>query len=448
MGLRPLSIGRGIDMASHKKVNEKGFCPFCGNEFFGDHKNCPFCGQDIRQYKDDLGPILDKIQTATNIDLKSPKVRVASCIVIFLLVFAGALVILDYAENRPAPDLEPKPLEDAMIIDIMNGGHVYLTGDFLDYKMSSTPVYEPDLKMKFSLANRYNGTYDKIMWIVQTDAYNSNNGKNPFYLTVTKDRYGSDKMEEVTWENIDVGRFSIMANCYKEDGSYDVFSGNGIYYDKLETSYTWTYQNKVNTMGYTMSSEDVKTCLDYDLTSRMDLQAGSNMNDFVVEGKYLEDLNTQLKSQYNKTYVYTQSGYTDFVLSFVQQCFPQEYDSFTYHVTDYWAYPAETILNGCGDDEDRAILFCSIMKVNGMNSALLMLPETVIAGVEIEKVETLENYEVIRGVMNTYIVADTSSSLELGKIRACYGIADNGRAFLYNDDDVSGHCKVEENILS
>jgi hypothetical protein len=429
-------------MANQKKADGKGFCPFCGNEFVGDHDNCPFCGQDIRQYKDDLGPILNKIQTATNIDMKSPKVRVTSCIVIFLLVFAGALVIFDYTENHK-PSEDPEPIGEALVIDVMNGGHIYLTGDFLDYKMTAKDVYDPDLMIRFNLANRYTGTYEKIMWIVQTDSYNTANGKNPFYLTVTKERYVSDPIETVTWENIDAGKFSIMANCYKEDGSYDVFSGYGVYYDKFEAHYTWTYQDKVNTMEYTMSSDDVKTCLEYDLTARMDQQAASSLKDFVVDNRYVADLNSQLKSQYNKTYIYTDSGYADFVLSFVQQCFPNVYDSFNYRVTDYWAYPAETILNGCGDDEDRAILFCSIMKVAGLGSALVTMPETVIGAVNINP-DLIADCKVVRGVNDIYAVADSSSFRSLGSLRACYDIVDNGRVFLYNGDDVSGHCKVEE----
>ena len=432
-------------MTSQKKGSDKGFCPFCGMEFAGDHDNCPFCGQDIRPYKDDLGPILDKIQTATNIDMKSTKVKVATSIVLFLLVFAGALVVLDYMENsRAEPTPEPEPIYDGLVIEIINNGYVELYGDFQEHKMVATPLYEPELMMKFSLAGRYVGVYEKIMWIVQTDCYNSANGKNPFYLTVTKEKTGSDPIETVYWENIDVGKFSIMACCYLEDGTYDVFSGYGTYYSKLDRTYTWVYQNKVNTMEFTMSSDDVKSCLDVDLSSRLDAQAKASMKDYVVDNRYVQDLNDGLKSQYNKTYVYTEEGYADFVLSFVQQCFPEEYDSFNYRVSDYWAYPAEMILNGCGDDEDRAILFCSIMKVAGMDSALISLPETVIAGVNLKSLPSPSGYDTARGVSVTYVVADTSSDLSLGKMRPCYTVSSNGKTFYYNGEEVTGRYSIEE----
>ena len=81
-------------MANDKRGG-KGFCPFCGSEFEGDRDECPNCGQDIRQYNDDLGPVLDRIQTATNIDMKSPKVRITMSIAIFMVVFVAALLVLN-----------------------------------------------------------------------------------------------------------------------------------------------------------------------------------------------------------------------------------------------------------------------------------------------------------------------------------------------------------------
>ena len=429
-------------MAANKHT-DKGFCPFCGNEFLGDHDNCPFCGQDLRQYKDDLGPIMESIQTRTNIDMKSPKVRITTSIILFVLVFAGALVAFDYYETHMQP--EPEPVAEGIIVDIKTNGYIDLTGDFASYDLNLLPTYDPELKLTISLSDKYQGKYNKIMWMVQTDAYNGTNAKNPFYQKVTKEITDSDNIYSVTWDNVSLGGFCITANCYGESGDYDVFIGKGVYYGKYTTTYSWEYDGTVNSFEYTMSSDEVKNCLNVDLSSRLDEQSKTSMTKYVVDSLSVETLNDQLRSLFNKNYRDSQAKYADFVLSFVQNCFPNVFDSFNYRVNDYWAYPTETLLWGCGDDEDRAILYCSIMKREGRDVGLLFLPETTIAAVDVDLTDSpISAYaKGVRGVYSLYIVADTSSELGLGELRPYYDVSDNGRILYYNGEEIHGRYGLE-----
>jgi hypothetical protein len=159
----------------------------------------------------------------------------------------------------------------------------------------------------------------------------------------------------------------------------------------------------------------------------------------------VETLNDQLRSLFNKNYRDSQAKYADFVLSFVQNCFPNVFDSFNYRVNDYWAYPTETLLWGCGDDEDRAILYCSIMKREGRDVGLLFLPETTIAAVDVDLTDSpISAYaKGVRGVYSLYIVADTSSDLGLGELRPYYDVSDNGRILYYNGEEIHGHYGLE-----
>ena len=430
-------------MAQDKRGG-KGFCPFCGSEFEGGRDECPNCGQDIRQYNDDLGPVLDKIQTVTNIDMKSTKVRVTMSVIIFVVVFAGVLVILENIDLHGNSDADDEPPIEGLVLDIKTNGYMDLTGDFAKGYIKVLPLYEPDLRLQFSLKPGLEDMYTKIMWVVETEKYNENNAKNPFYTKVTKEVSGSSSIYKVIWENVDVGRFIVTADCYKEDGTYDVFEGFATYYGVMDRTYSWTYNGSVNTIKYTMSSDEVRACYAYDLTERIDLQTRGSMADLVVDSQAIENLHLKLKEAYTKNYRYTYDGYADYVLSFVQQCFPFEYDSFNYRVSDYWAYPTETLLWGCGDDEDRAILYCSIMKVamkdSGRDVALLRLPDSTVAALQLDMSSSfIKDPKMVKGTYHKFTVADTSSNLGLGEIRSIYDIADTGTSLTFSGSEYYIH---------
>ena len=430
------------------KRGGKGFCPFCGSEFNGDRDECPNCGQDIRQYNDDLGPVLDKIQTVTNIDMKSTKVRVTMSIVIFLVVFTGVLAVLEFTDSNDSPAVEDPQIPEGLVVEIKSNGYMDLTGDFATGNLEVLPLYEPSLRLQLSLKEGLADDYEKVMWVVETESYNGDYTKNPFYTKVTKERSGPTSIGTVTWEGLRVGRFIVTADCYKEDGTYDVFEGHATYYGQYANTYRWDYGGFRFAVNYTMSADDVMSCLNYDLTERMDLQDKNGMASMVVVDRSIEDLSRALKEAYLSKYSSTQYGYADFVLSFVQSCFPDVYDSFNYRVDDYWAYPKETVFWGCGDSEDRAILYCAIMKNSfnstGMEISLLHLPETTIAAVNLDMSQSfVKDPKTVRGLYHTYVVADTSSDLDLGLMRSVYDVSEDGRLLYFNGEEVLGHYGLE-----
>ncbi len=429
-----------------KNKPEKGFCPFCGRSFGGDHNVCPFCGQNLKMYKDDLGPIMNSIQTATNIDMKSPKVRITMSVVIFLLAFAGALVIFDYYENNFNSSGEDALVPEGIVIDLQNSGYLDLVDDFANQNIKVLPLYDPELKLSFELNPRYQNNYDRVVWNVMTESYNDTNMKNPFYQKVTKDRMNSDSIYSVTWDNVRVGKFWITAECYSEEKD-DVFVGSGTYYGKMEKTYSWMYNDVPMTFDYTMSADEVKSCLTADLNARLDLQNKSRMTSYITENPAIQDLNNKLLSLYNKNVdkQYTNADYADFVLSFVQSCFPEIFDSFNYRTSDYWAYPTEILFRGCGDDEDRAILYCAIMKEAGMNVGILSFPEETIAAVEVNLDDSfIGTYaKTVKSSDGIYTVADTSSELRLGELKQYYGISEDGRTLFYNGEELGGRYGIE-----
>ncbi len=177
-----------------------------------------------------------------------------------------------------------------------------------------------------------------------------------------------------------------------------------------------------------MSSADVRECLDVDLKERLKAQSVSSMEDYINDGAAVSDIESKLRSLFYKVR-YTESGYAEFVLSFVQSCFPLEYDSYNYRTEDYWAYPTETLLNGCGDDEDRAILFCSIMRAAGFDTGIVHLPGTVMAAVSVDLSDSyIQTYAKTQSSGGKqYTIADTGSGLGLGLMRERYDVDSRGR---------------------
>ena len=423
-------------MASRKNGG-KGFCPFCGSEFAGEYDNCPFCGQDIRRYTDDLGPIMGTIQNATNIDMKSPKAQIAVGIIVILLISAAGLVIFDYYEKNIADPGGDVPSPEGIMVEVRNDGFIDLTGDFADRDLSVVPLYEPQLKLLIKLNDKHISKYQRITWIVQTDGYCKDNLKNPFYQKVTKE--GSEtNIHSVLWENVEVGRFWITAECYTKDDRCDIYSGQGTYYGRMDTSYIWMYNERTVSFDYTMPMEDVVRCLGYDLEDRLVQQSKGERRDFVTDSTSVADMTDKLKSLYNKSYRYSDAGFADFVLSFVQSNFPEVYDSFNYRTSDYWAYPDETVLWGCGDDEDRAILYCALMRAADIDVGLLELPGSTIAAVNVDLSESfIGTYaKTVKGKDGMLTVADTTSELRLGMIRDCYDVSRDGLMFYYNGDPI------------
>lgn len=425
-------------MASNKRKG-KGFCPFCGMEFSGDHENCPFCGQDLRQYTDDLGPIMESIQTATNIDMKSPKARLGMSIIIFILVFAGALVLFDFYErsqDNVVPEDDDEPIHtDGLMVEVGPNSYLDLTGDFITEDLIMNPVFDPDLKFSIHLNDSYQGRYTKIVWVVQTDSFNSTNTKDPFYQKVTKERGSSSDIYGVTWDNAPMGRFWISAECFINDTSSEVLAGKGIFYGPLTAKYNWTYKDVSLSMEYEMSSDIVKECLSVDLKERVANQSKALMSDYISDSMAVKDLEKNLRSLFTMNFRYSDIDYTDFVLSFVQTCFPDIYDSYNYRVDDFWALPTEIVFTGCGDDEDRAILFCSILKSAGMKTGVIVLPQTVMAAVllDIDESPIVQYAERVKGLYGRmFTVADTSSDLGLGLVRPSYDFSDDGMSVRYN----------------
>lgn len=73
--------------------------------------------------------------------------------------------------------------------------------------------------------------------------------------------------------------------------------------------------------------------------------------------------------------------YASYLLAFVQQTVSYVEDAHLYGVSEYWAFPAETIMRGQGDCEDTTFLCAALFKAAGFEAAVGVLPGHAMAGV-------------------------------------------------------------------
>ena len=70
-------------------------------------------------------------------------------------------------------------------------------------------------------------------------------------------------------------------------------------------------------------------------------------------------------------------------LSYVQSL-PYSYDSTSKGMTEYVRYPIETLVDGCGDCEDKSVLLAAILHEMNIGFVLLMTPDHMAVGVNCE----------------------------------------------------------------
>lgn len=73
-------------------------------------------------------------------------------------------------------------------------------------------------------------------------------------------------------------------------------------------------------------------------------------------------------------------------LTFVQYL-PYAYDTVSKGVDEYMRYPVETLVDGCGDCEDKSVLLAAILYEMGVDFVLFMPPKHMALGVHCDEVE-------------------------------------------------------------
>ena len=100
----------------------------------------------------------------------------------------------------------------------------------------------------------------------------------------------------------------------------------------------------------------------------------------------------------------------DFTVAVVHSIIEYRSDADVHGASDYWQYPAETLISGEGDCEDHAFLLASLLEAMGMDTVLVFENGHVLVGVD---VDGRDGNSVGYGG-NQYLTADSTNGYRLG----------------------------------
>lgn len=154
-------------------------------------------------------------------------------------------------------------------------------------------------------------------------------------------------------------------------------------------TYSWEYLDGKFAFDIPISQEAIVHYRPFDPNSRTLIHYSDCVayveDIYGVSSKVLDALNAMYKEAFGKDPVPKSQSYADFILAYVQGAFAYEYDATQYGVSEYFAYPVETLFSKKGDCEDTSVLCAMLYELAGFNTAILIIPEHAMVGVALEE---------------------------------------------------------------
>lgn len=348
-----------------------------------------------------------------------------------------ALVIVD---DGPEPSTQDEPIDHNppdLIIELNNNSQIVLGDDFMDGSLLATMNAKGQLVI--TLNEDDSEKYSHYTWVLRDELSNT-------YLK-------KEKAEpEMIWVSPSVGAYTAMCYCYilPEDESPDrIYSGSINYQGDKTQHFVWDYDGRSFQIESTITIADQqkysdKWILPYNVRSGEVLDAAWQM--IVTDGS-VDMLSKKMLNLFSYNYGPTHPGdyrYADFLLSFVRGV-GFSYDSVNHYRGDYWAFPAETLFNGCGDEEDMAFLYASLLKAAGYECRLFSMPNTMMVAV---MTDNTPDIVIADGYTRSVIVSEgveyqicepySDPDSHLGTMKDCYGFDSYGMIFYYYGEMVEG----------
>ena len=161
--------------------------------------------------------------------------------------------------------------------------------------------------------------------------------------------------------------------------AHSVVERNGYY----EVEHAWKCQGK----NYSITLDISTNLYDYDLNDREHLAYCYQFNGGEIPPNYFGFM----LSEYDRpmmraladeftSHSASEKEQINLALTFVQSL-PYAYDSSTKGTDEYLRYPIETLVDGCGDCEDKVALLAALLYEMEVDFILLILPEHIALGV-------------------------------------------------------------------
>jgi archaellum component FlaC len=175
----------------------------------------------------------------------------------------------------------------------------------------------------------------------------------------------------------------------------------------LEKLYTWEWDGVERSVTITVPEQL------YDYYSEKERYQTTDYRGYVlhpVDDQYIEALVYEFNLiQVNEGL--SEENKTDLVISFIQS---MEYvlDADSKGLTEYPRFPVETLVDGGGDCEDTSILMASLLDCMGYNVSLILMPDHLAVGVEVNATGVHWVYDNV----TYYYLETTATGWEEGEV--------------------------------
>lgn len=376
------------------------YCPDCGNMVDDDASFCSRCGRMLtvnsQTYYDASGRYsVTSTTTSTYQPYPAPAKKRTKpgvyALVIFIVAIVVAAALFIPVEETKKGELEGsgfvRPLaltttydsEDARALVPLEGfASKNATLSFVDNDRTSE--YKVAKNPRLGLSKDISSKFDEYEWTIK--------GVNDGSPLIKKEPF-------VTLYTTSFGVIEVKVVCKNDSlGLYETyeFKYEIVHVADLEWKFegaTFKLQKMVpmdKVKPYTPSTESEKKA--------RDVTDWSRCTDFVVTDPLTVSFAEDLSGMYLQAFGRAAEGqqFAEFVLAFVQYSFDYVSDMNNYGMDEYFAYPAETLMNGSGDCEDTSILCSALWKACGYKVALVVLPSHMASAVAIEDYKKPSGY--------------------------------------------------------
>ena len=188
------------------------------------------------------------------------------------------------------------------------------------------------------------------------------------------------------------------------------------YEDYYEVRHSWICEGRNCSITLNISTE----LYDYYRNDREHLAYSYQFNESEMQPNYYSFMLSEhdrplmraVADEFSR-YVLTEKDQIELALSFVQSL-PYAFDADSKDEDEYVRYPVETLVDGCGDCEDKVALLVALLYEMDMDFVLLILPEHMAVGVHCDEIEA-QRYLLFEG-KRYYFMETTMPNWRIGQI--------------------------------
>ena len=188
----------------------------------------------------------------------------------------------------------------------------------------------------------------------------------------------------------------------------------------FEVEHSWKYNGKDCSITLNISTD----LYDYYRNEREHLAYVYQFNDGEVPPNYYSFMLSEhdrplmhaLAQEFSR-YALTEKDQIELALSFVQSL-PYAFDSDSKDEDEYVRYPVETLVDGCGDCEDKVALLVALLYEMDKDFVLLVMPEHMALGVHCDEIEG-HRYLLYQG-KKYYFMETTMPNWQIGQVPEDY----------------------------